>query len=278
VRLRLLTWNIHKGIGGVDRRYRPERVIDVIRHYDPDVVLLQEVDEGVRRSRFHRQVDLIGDALEMRHRAYGPNVKLRTGRYGNATLARWPLTHVRNVDLTIPAKKARGALYARCRVRQKGHTRTVVIFNFHLGLAGFERGIQMRRFRKSHPFAHFHSRTPIIVAGDFNDVWGALGRRFLRPVGFVRAGHMVNTYPAVMPARPLDGIHIRGDLISRRCFRSRMKLAREASDHLPLIADLNLTMAPPALPVEMPKRQRRATTGGGARLRWLDAFRGQDPA
>ncbi|MHC4932056.1 MAG: endonuclease/exonuclease/phosphatase family protein, partial [Planctomycetota bacterium] len=82
MRIRVLTWNIHKGIGGVDRRYRPERVIEVIRHYDPDVVLLQEVDEGVRRSRFDRQVDLIGDALDMRNRAYGPNVKVRKGRYG----------------------------------------------------------------------------------------------------------------------------------------------------------------------------------------------------
>jgi endonuclease/exonuclease/phosphatase family metal-dependent hydrolase len=40
-RLRLVTYNIHKGIGGVDRRYRPERVIETVRHCEPDVVLLQ---------------------------------------------------------------------------------------------------------------------------------------------------------------------------------------------------------------------------------------------
>ena len=40
MKLRVLTWNIHKGIGGVDRRYRPERVIEVIAHYEPDLVLL----------------------------------------------------------------------------------------------------------------------------------------------------------------------------------------------------------------------------------------------
>jgi endonuclease/exonuclease/phosphatase family metal-dependent hydrolase len=26
MRLRVVTWNIHKGIGGVDRRYRLERI------------------------------------------------------------------------------------------------------------------------------------------------------------------------------------------------------------------------------------------------------------
>ena len=40
--LRLMTYNIHKGIGGVDRRYDLQRIIDVIRHYDPDIVFLQE--------------------------------------------------------------------------------------------------------------------------------------------------------------------------------------------------------------------------------------------
>ena len=244
MKLRLLTWNIHKGIGGVDRRYRPERVIAVIEHYRPDIVLLQEVDEGARRSHFHRQVDLLGEALDMRHRCYGVNVKLRRkGQYGNAILSRWPLADVRNIDLTIPPKKPRGCLYARCRVRRGKHSRSLILFNFHLGLSGFERSMQMKRFLKSHPFARFHARSPIVIGGDFNDVWGTLGRKLLRPAGFDRSGHMVHTYPAVMPARPLDGVFVRGDLASIRCFRSRMKVAREASDHLPLISDLRMDWA-----------------------------------
>jgi endonuclease/exonuclease/phosphatase family metal-dependent hydrolase len=240
MKIRVLTWNIHKGIGGVDRRYRPERTVEVIAHYKPHLVLLQEVDEGVRRSRYHRQVDLIGDALDLPHRAFGPNVRVQRGRYGNATLSRWPLADVENIDLTLRFKKRRSVLYSRCRVQEGGHSRTLVIFNFHLGLAGFERKIQLRRFLKSHPFEHFQARTPILVGGDFNDLYGTLGPRLLRPAGFVRAGLRVNTYPAVLPARPLDGIFVRGDLVPLRGFRSRMALAREASDHLPLIADLDL--------------------------------------
>lgn len=50
MRFRVLTCNIHKGIGGVDRRYRLQRVISVIAAYRADVVLLQEVADSVPQS------------------------------------------------------------------------------------------------------------------------------------------------------------------------------------------------------------------------------------
>jgi len=244
MRLRLMTWNIHKGIGGVDRRYRPERIVGVLRQYEPDIVFLQEVDDGAPRSRFHAQVDLLGDALDMRHRCYGPNVTLRRGRYGNAILSRWPLSRVANIDLTIGPKKPRAALQARCRVTMGRRHRTLLLYNLHLGLAGFERARQLRRFLASHPFAGLHDRTPIVFGGDLNDLWGTLGQRLLAPAGFRRAGALHATYPAVYPIRPLDGLFVRGDLEPRRCFRSRVPLARMASDHVPLIADLEITSGP----------------------------------
>jgi len=240
VRLRVVSWNIHKAIGGVDRRYRPDRVLDVLRHYEADVILLQEVDEGVRRSRFHRQLDLLGDALSMHHRCYGANVKVRRGVYGNATFSRYPLRECRNIDLTLPPKKRRGALYTRVRVTNGGGSRTLHVVNLHLGLAGYERRAQLRRLLAGPPFPRLHARTPLLVAGDFNDVWDRLGARFFEPAGFRRAGHALNTFPAWMPARPLDAVWVRGDLQAERCMRSHLELAREASDHLPLIADLDL--------------------------------------
>ncbi len=240
MRVRVLTWNIHKGIGGVDRRYRPERIVEVVAHYAPDVCLLQEVDENVKRSLHHVQVDHLADELDYPYRAYGPNVKVKTGVYGNATLARWPLREVHNVDLTLGPKKRRGALFCRAQLEAEGHTRTLGIFNLHLGLAGFERKIQLRRLLSHELVAGFRADTPLLVGGDFNDLWGGLGPKLLAPAGFERAGRLANTYPAFLPTRPLDGIHVRGTIKVRRCFRSRMKVARAASDHLPLIADLEV--------------------------------------
>ena len=129
--LRILTYNIHKCIGGTDRRYDPDRVRETIAHYHPDLVLMQEVDHGARRSNGDRQVDLLGDMLDLRHRIWFPNVRLRKGgEYGNAILSRFPLTETANIDLTVAPKKRRSVLHARCRIRLgKGGSRTMHIYN-----------------------------------------------------------------------------------------------------------------------------------------------------
>jgi endonuclease/exonuclease/phosphatase family metal-dependent hydrolase len=246
VRLRVLTYNIHKCIGGVDRRYDPLRVARVIAHYEPDLVLLQEVDQNARRSNADRQVDLLGDFLGFRHRTYFPNVRLRSGgEYGNAILSRFPLTETANIDVTVPPKKRRSVLHARYRVRLNGdsskQTRTLHVYNLHLGLSGFERKIQLRMFLESHPFVGLHHRTPILVAGDFNDVWGTLGRKLLAPAGFSGTKRRVRTFPSWGPIRSLDAIYVRGDITLRHVHGARTDLARRASDHLPLIADLRMT-------------------------------------
>lgn len=243
MRLRVMTWNIHKCIGGVDRRYDPGRIRDVIAHYQPDVVFLQEVDEGARRSAGHRQVDLLGDSLKFRHRIFFPNVRLRSGgHYGNAILSRFPITETRNIDLTIPLTKRRSVLHAWIRVRPSngGRSRTLHVFNLHLGLSQVLRRWQLKRFLSSHPFASLHHRTPVIVGGDFNDVWGTLGSKYLRPYGFRSWEHRIATFPAAAPALALDAFYCWGDVGLLHLERSKLDVARQASDHLPLIADLDL--------------------------------------
>jgi endonuclease/exonuclease/phosphatase family metal-dependent hydrolase len=243
VHLKLLTYNIHKGIGGVDRRYRPERICAVLGHYTPDVVLLQEVDDGTRRSRHDCQHELVGEALEMPHRAFFPNVRVRGGgSYGNAVLSRFPIEAARNIDLTYPGRKHRSAVYAVLNVPAEhgGHPRVVHVFNLHLGLAGFERIWQLSRFFADHPFAGLAQRTPVIVGGDFNDVWGRLGRTFFEPAGFQMPQRPARTFPAWAPVRALDAVYVRGNLRVLHLFRSHLREARFASDHLPLYAELEL--------------------------------------
>ena len=245
MRLRVITYNIHKCIGGVDRRYDPLRVARVIARYEPDLLLLQEVDQNARRSNADRQVDVLGDFLGFRHRTYFPNVRLRSGgEYGNAILSRFPLTETSNIDVTVPPKKRRSILHARYRVRLNGsgtkQTRTLHVYNLHLGLSGIERKMQLRMFLESHPFVGLHHRTPILVAGDFNDVWGTLGKKLLTPAGFRGSKRQVLTFPSWGPIRPLDAIYVRGDVSLRHVHRARTELARRASDHLPLVADLRM--------------------------------------
>lgn len=240
MRMRVLTYNIHKGIGGLDRRYDLSRIVETIRHYQPDVALLQEVDDGVKRSSHDCQVDLLAEAAELPHRAYQRNVRMRVGHYGNAVLSRFPLIGPADFDLTIRFKKRRCALLCQVSVEHAGEVRTVAIANVHLGLAGFERQIQLRRLLAHSPLAEIVAGAPLIVAGDFNDVWENLGRRVMHPAGFQLAGAQVCTFPAAAPLRRLDRVFYRGQIEATAAFAGHNGPARRASDHLPLIVDFEL--------------------------------------
>ena len=248
MRLRVVSYNIHKCIGGVDRRYQPERVAEVLRNLEADVLLLQEVDHDVPRSNRDRQVDVLGELVGMRYRAWHANVSVRGGgEYGNAILSRYPLIESTNIDLSIRFKKKRSVLHGVIRVRQRGASptgdedvdRTVHVYNMHLGLARFERRIQLRKFVDSHPFATLHHDTPVVVGGDLNDVYGRLGE-LLRPSGFRGVERRPLTFPAWGPLRPLDAIFVRGAVDFVKLSRCETELARRASDHRPLVAEVRL--------------------------------------
>lgn len=240
MKLRVLSYNIHKCIGGVDRRYDPDRTAEVIRNLEPDVLLLQEVDANVPRSNCDRQVDLLGELVGLRYRTWFPNVDVRGGgHYGNAILSRYPLIESTNIDLSIRFKKRRSVLHGVIRVRHDEVDRTVHVYNMHLGLARFERRIQLRKFVDSHPFSSLHHDTPVVVGGDLNDVYGRLGE-LLRPAGFRGVERRPLTFPAWGPLRPLDAIFVRGNVDFVKLARCESDLARRASDHRPLVAEVRL--------------------------------------
>ncbi|MBA3464654.1 MAG: endonuclease/exonuclease/phosphatase family protein [Deltaproteobacteria bacterium] len=240
MKLRVLSYNIHKCIGGIDRRYEPSRIVEVIRKLDCDVVMLQEVDAGVKRSNGDRQAELLGEQLGLKYHTWFPNVDIRGGgQYGNAILSRYPLIESSNIDLTLRFKKKRSVLHGVLRVRHDDVDRTVHVFNMHLGLARYERMRQLDMFLKSHPFAHLHHDTPVVVGGDLNDVYGGLGE-LLAPSGFRGIERRPLTFPAWGPVRALDAIFVRGAVEFCKLSRCDSDLARRASDHRPILAEVKL--------------------------------------
>lgn len=240
MKLRLMTYNIHKGIGGVDRRYDPGRLIETIEAYDPDILMLQEVDNGVARSCYDCQVDLLGDAMGYEHRVFQVNVHLKQGHYGNAILSRFALPETWDLDLTVSIKKQRRAQIAKVHLHCDKHSKTLLLCNTHLGLAGFERTLQIKKLLACEPIENLHHNTPAIIGGDFNDVWSSHGRKLMTPQGFQCAVGKIKTFPAIFPVRSLDAIYYRGNIEHLSSFAGRKRSAKHASDHLPLIADFEI--------------------------------------
>ncbi len=245
MKLRVLSYNIHRAIG-VDRRFRPERIVAILGYYDPDIALLQEVDEGAPRSREMDLAREIARSLGYEYWAIGHNVRLRQGRYGNATLSRWPIQRERNIDLTIGFRKRRGCQHTRIAMRtHAGRTRRIEVFNLHLGLSARERERQLELLARSRELSALSSDVPCIVGGDTNDWRSLLWPIFVDRLGFRSATggdgeRPVRTFPSFFPQGALDRVYYRGPLRLAAARRCRLVMSRIASDHLPVIVDFDL--------------------------------------
>lgn len=246
MRFRVLTYNIHKAIG-TDGRFAPERVIAIIARYNPDLALLQEVDHGAPRSRMLDLAAYLARELDYTYHAIGLNVTLRVGKYGNATLSRFPIGRQHNIDLTIGRHKRRGAQHTRIEVSSGRTTAMLDVFNVHLSLLAGLRRKQVVRLLDTSDLVRVPADAPCIIAGDTND-WRGLLRWQFESAGFRcatdrRPGsrRSISTFPSVAPAGGLDKIFYRGCLRPVHVAASRLRLARVASDHLPVVADFELS-------------------------------------
>jgi len=247
MRLRVVSYNIHRAIG-VDRRFRPERVVAILKAHDADLVLLQEVDEGVPRSRELNLGRELAEALGYPHYAIGHNVALRKGRYGNATLSRHAILRERNIDLTVGLRKRRGCQHTCVQVTGPGgRRRRLEVFNLHLGLSARERAVQVEVLARARELAALPPEEACLVGGDFNDWRSLLHPALTQRLGFRSAtqgesglGRAIRTFPSFFPQGALDRIYYRGRLRLHSARRCRLALSRVASDHLPLVADFEL--------------------------------------
>lgn len=244
MQIRFVTYNIHRAIG-VDRRFRPERIVEVLKHHEADVVLLQEVDEGAPRSRELNLAREIATAAGYPHFALGHNVSLKKGRYGNATLSRFPILRERNIDLSLPESWIRRGCQHTVLELPAGDK--LDVFNLHLGLSARERRKQVDLLFRSPELADLPDMSSVVIGGDFNDWRSLLWPVFTNGLGFRCAtdrksgqSRSINTYPSFSPQGGLDRLYYRGDLELLSARRCRLQVSLVASDHRPVIADFDL--------------------------------------
>jgi endonuclease/exonuclease/phosphatase family metal-dependent hydrolase len=226
-RLRLASYNVHRAIGR-DRRCEPARILGVLREIDADVYALQEVeahDDG-------------GDMLawlaaELGYQAIaGTTLKRHDGHFGNGLLSRCPAHAIDLVDLSWRRREPRGAIAAD--IRCDGHALRVVAT--HLGLRPAERRDQVERLLRL--FSWKHDERAVLM-GDLNEwfLWGRPLRHLHRHFEQTRA---IATFPARRPLLALDRLWTHPGSMLRGLQAHASALARVASDHLPLVATLEL--------------------------------------
>ena len=236
--MRLLSYNIHKGIGGRDRRYRLERIIQVIEGENPDLICLQEVDRHVARTRHDDQPKKLSDALHALAHLYQLNVRFKGGGYGNLVLSRWPVRSAHQISLRRNRRKPRGAQLAVIESPEG----PLHLVHWHLGLAERERHWQVRHLFE-HSLFHESAHLPTLIVGDFNDWLNTLARGPFASHGFMQVTaprSRFRSFPAYWPVVSLDKAFARGPLMVRHARIVHSRLARDASDHLPLVVDFHL--------------------------------------
>lgn len=234
--IRIATYNIHKCVG-LDRKYSPERIADVLRDVDADVVGLQEVLCHTRSVKRDHQAEFIAEELGMEFRM-GENRLINGGNYGNAILSRLAIGDSTNYDITVKRREPRGCMRAEINV---GQGRPIQFVNLHLGTSYFERRLQVHKLLAVHALDAPELLGRRIIAGDFNEWTKGLTTKLFRS-NFQSVDPKLHlgqtrTFPGIMPLLHLDHVYFDPGfrLINAFVFRSRKALI--ASDHLPIVAE-----------------------------------------
>ena len=241
--LRVMTYNVHACVG-MDGKLDAERIARVIARARPDVVALQELDAGRARSFGMDQAHLIARYLAMEFH-FHPALHIEGERYGDAILTHLPQRLISAAALPGLADKPnlepRGALWIALDL----HGRTVQIINTHLGLYPRERVVQVDALLGGDWLANERCQAPVILCGDFNALPSSptcrrLGAQ-LRDAQTEAKGHRPGaTFSSRMPSMRIDHIFISPELKVSTIEIAHSELARVASDHLPLLAEIRI--------------------------------------
>ncbi|WP_240224766.1 endonuclease/exonuclease/phosphatase family protein [Rheinheimera hassiensis] len=241
--LRVMTYNVHSCIG-LDGKVDIERVARVIAQANPDVVALQELDVGRDRSLGLDQAQLIARYLQMEFH-FHPAMHMEEERYGDAILTRLPLRLIKAGPLPgladKPKLEPRGAIWAAVEFNGQ----EVQIINTHLGLQPRERLAQIDCLLGKDWLGHPDCRGPVVLCGDLNAQPNSqVCRRIaaqLQDSQTVLAQHRpAGTFPSRFAALRIDHIFVSQAVAVTAITIPGSQLAKVASDHLPLLAQLRI--------------------------------------
>jgi endonuclease/exonuclease/phosphatase family metal-dependent hydrolase len=240
---RIVTYNVHRCVGN-DRRLDVGRVAAVLAALNPDIVALQELDVGRRRTNNVDQAHEIAQRLEMAVH-FHPAFRVEEELYGDAILTSLPERLVKVGPLPgyhrVKALEPRGALWVEVQIGG----RPVQIINTHLGLVPREQQIQADHLAGPQWLEHPSCQWPVILLGDFNATASSLVYRTvtqrLQPARRLAARKQpTSTFPSPLPVLRIDHLFVSPGVVVQDVFAPFDPLTRVASDHLPLVMDFEI--------------------------------------
>lgn len=225
--LRIASWNIHSCVG-IDARFAPDRIAQVINDLDVDAIGLQEVGWHHRGEMGLDQFAYLAEQTGMQALA-GPTKHHRAAHYGNALLTRLPVKAVDPINLSEPMREPRGALAACLELVPGVEVRVMVA---HFGLDPWERNAQVARILA---YLDGAPTLPTIFMGDLNE-WLPSARCLRRLSARLPDCAAPRSFHAKLPTLRLDRIFVSRDLHLADYAAIRTRQTRLASDHLPVRA------------------------------------------
>ncbi|MDP9812295.1 endonuclease/exonuclease/phosphatase family metal-dependent hydrolase [Rhizobium tibeticum] len=236
--LKVLTYNVHSCVG-TDRRIDPHRIAAVIARSEADIIALQELDVGRKRTGGIDQAEMIATLLKMEAH-FHPALHVEEERYGDAIVTALPTRLMRAAPLPSIGE-TRGAIWVQVDV----HGWSLNVLNTHLGLRNRDRNRQVTALLSDDWIGNAQFQAlPAVVCGDLNAIpsspaYKSLATHF-RDAQLSAGTRPRPTFPSRYPLLRIDHVFVSKELHVASVAITADPLTRRASDHLPLLVRLDL--------------------------------------
>lgn len=247
MKIKILSYNIHKGFSLANWRFTLHEIRNAIRETGADICFLQEVVgfHQLHSKKFstwpsEAQFEFLADTV-WDHFSYGKNAVFPSRHHGNAILSKFPILHTDNTDISTNKFERRGLLH--CILEIPGQDKKIHLYNTHLNLLDGSRQKQLGWIMDKMKSVVQHQES-IILAGDFNDWTGKLTIPLTKNLHLKECFHGKNgshakTFPSVFPLVSLDRVYFRNLHVSAQAVLDEPHW-RQLSDHLPLFVEFEV--------------------------------------
>lgn len=245
MKLKLLSYNIHKGFTIGNRDFILEQIRLALRETNADVLFLQEVlgDHEDKKCKIPDwktaiQFEYIADMV-WPHFAYGKNAVYPEGHHGNAILSKFPIIEWQNHSISTNRFEQRGLLKTRVMIPEL--EKELLLCCTHLDLTQKGREMQTDMLIKH---MQMEKDVPWVLVGDFNDWNRKISPRIEKTLGAVEVfkemhGRYPPTFPSFLPVLSLDRMFVH-NLKPLKAEAFKGSHWRNLSDHLPLYLEIDL--------------------------------------